>query len=165
MILLLLLPLVRGYLSVHLKAISSRKLGERHQITALLIMRKIGIFYLIFVFLGLHPWHMEVPRLGVQSDCSCWPTPLPQQHEIQAKSATYTATHGNTRSLTHWARPGIEPTTSWFLVGFVSAVPRRELQIGIWFFRLSLPFLILQWWYHATVWESINSLGLYTLVS
>ena len=27
--------------------------------------------------------------------------------------------------------PGIEPATSWFLVGFVSAVPRRELLILI----------------------------------
>ena len=25
------------------------------------------------------------------------------------------------------ARPGIEPATSWFLVGFISAVPRQEL--------------------------------------
>ena len=24
-------------------------------------------------------------------------------------------------------RPGIEPTTSWFLVGFISAAPQREL--------------------------------------
>ena len=23
--------------------------------------------YLFFVFLGLHPWHMEVPRLGIES--------------------------------------------------------------------------------------------------
>ena len=37
------------------------------------------------------------------------------------------AAHGNARSLTHWARPGMEPTTSWFLVGFVSATPRGEL--------------------------------------
>ena len=40
---------------------------------------------------------------------------------------TYTTAHGNARSLIHWARPGIEPTTSWFLVGFVSAVPWQEL--------------------------------------
>ena len=39
---------------------------------------------------------------------------------IQAVSTTYTTAHGNTRSLTHWVRPGIEPTTSWFLVGFVN---------------------------------------------
>ena len=30
-----------------------------------------------------------------------------------------------TGSLTHWARPGIEPETSWFLVGFVLPSPAR----------------------------------------
>jgi len=44
-----------------------------------------------FFFLGQHPWHMEVPRF----------TPQPQQHRIQAASATYTTADGNTRSLTH----------------------------------------------------------------
>ena len=43
-------------------------------------------------------------------------------------SVTYTTAYGNTRSLTHWARPGIEPATSWFRVGFISSVPRWELQ-------------------------------------
>ena len=33
----------------------------------------------------------------------------------------------NARSLTHWAKPGIKPTTSWFLVGFVSTEPWLEL--------------------------------------
>ena len=28
--------------------------------------------------------------------------------------------------LTHWARPGIKPATSWFLVGFTFAAPWRE---------------------------------------
>ena len=55
---------------------------------------------------------MEVPRLGVKSELQ-----LP----------TYTTAHGNTRSLTHWARPGIEPTTSWFLVGFVYDALQWEL--------------------------------------
>ena len=32
----------------------------------------------------------------------------------------YTTAHCNTRSLTHWARPGIEPLTSWFLVRFIN---------------------------------------------
>ena len=26
------------------------------------------VFCFVFVFLGLHTWHMEVPRLGVQSE-------------------------------------------------------------------------------------------------
>ena len=35
-------------------------------------------------------------------------------------SSTYTTVHSNTRSLTYWARQGINPATSWFLVGFVT---------------------------------------------
>ena len=57
---------------------------------------------------------------------SCQPTPEPQQCQIQAVSLTYTTAHGNARSLTRWARPGIEPAASWFLVGFVSPAPQRE---------------------------------------
>ena len=49
---------------------------------------------------------------------------IAQQRQIQAVSATYTTALGNARSLTQWEGPGIEPTTSWFLVRFVSAVPR-----------------------------------------
>ena len=44
-------------------------------------------------------------------------------------SVTYTTAHGNTGSLTHWTRPGIKPTTSWFLVIFISAAPQQELQL------------------------------------
>ena len=57
----------------------------------------------------------------------CRPTPQPQQCRIGAESRTYTTAHGNAGSLTHWARPGIEPTSLWILVGFVSTVPQREL--------------------------------------
>ena len=39
----------------------------------------------------------------------------------------YTRVHGNARSLTHWARPGTEPTSSWMLVRFVSTEPQQEL--------------------------------------
>jgi len=51
----------------------------------------------------------------------------PQWHQIWTESSTHTTAHGNTRSLTHWARPGIEPATSWFLVGFISTAPWQEL--------------------------------------
>ena len=47
---------------------------------------------------------------------------------IWAESVNYTATHSNTRSLAHWTRPEIEPPTSWFLVGFISAATRQELR-------------------------------------
>ena len=74
-----------------------------------------------FVFLGLHPQHMEVPRLGVQSE------PQPQQHQIQAMSVTCAIAHGNAGSLTHWVRPGFKPASSWILVRFVFPVPQQEL--------------------------------------
>ena len=61
-----------------------------------------------FFFFRAIPAACEVPRLGVTQSCSCWPTPHSQQQQIQAASATYTATYGNTGSSIHWARPGME---------------------------------------------------------
>ena len=57
---------------------------------------------------------------GSNQSCSCWPTPQPQKCRIWAAPATYITAHGNARSLTHWARLGIKPTSPWILVGFVS---------------------------------------------
>ena len=55
--------------------------------------------------------------------------PQPQQRRIWVTSATYTTAHGNTGSTTHWARPGIEPTSSWILVGFIPNEPQQELHL------------------------------------
>ena len=61
---------------------------------------------LSFAFLG---------HMGLNQSCSYWPTPQPQQLWIRDASATYTTAHCNARSLTHWVRPGLEPThTSQF---------------------------------------------------
>ena len=72
--------------------------------------------------------------------------PEPQQHQIWAASVTYTTTHGHARSLPHWARPGIKPTASWFLVGFVSAAQlfslKRTSLNGCFYLLKSLLFLI-----------------------
>ena len=57
---------------------------------------------------------------NTRSKPSQWPTPQPQQCQIWAASATYTTAHSNAGSLTHWVRPGMEPATLWFLVGFVN---------------------------------------------
>ena len=38
----------------------------------------------------------------------------------------YTTAHGNTGSLTHGARPGIKPSSSWLLVRFVTTEPQWE---------------------------------------
>ena len=58
----------------------------------------LGFFLFVCHFLGCSLVHMEVPGLGVESELQ---PPEPQQHRIQAASATYTTAHSNTRSLTH----------------------------------------------------------------
>ena len=91
---------------------------------------KIYYVYLYCIYLGPHLWHMDVPRLGVESEL----------HLLACTSAT-----GNSRlelhlwptphlmamsdHLTHWARPGIKPTSSWILVRLITAEPRWELQL------------------------------------
>ena len=84
--------------------------------------QRTGVNCILFIFLsfsGPHAWHMEVPRLGLDQSYSCRPIPEPQQ----CQATTYTTAHSNTRSLTHWARPGIESPSSWLLVRFVIIAP------------------------------------------
>ena len=60
---------------------------------------KISILFL--PFLSLHLRHMEVPRLGVQTELQLPTYVKPQQSQIQAETVTYTAVQVNTGSLTH----------------------------------------------------------------
>ena len=53
-----------------------------------------------------------------------------QQCRIRAESATYTTAQDNAESLTHWAKPGIEPGSSRILVGFITAEPQWEPLAG-----------------------------------
>ena len=64
-----------------------------------------------FYFLP-HLLHMEILGPGVRSELHLGLMPWPCQHWIWASSATYPTAYGNARFLTHWARPGIEPTSS-----------------------------------------------------
>ena len=47
-------------------------------------------------------------------------------------------------SMTYWARPGIEPTSSWILVGFVSTAPQRELPQPTFYYLLK--------WFSSDMW-------------
>ena len=57
-------------------------------------------------------WQAPISSSHIQKGTSSSEGPIPsapQQCRIQAMSVTYSIAHGNVRSLTHWARPGIEP--------------------------------------------------------
>ena len=83
---------------------------------------------LFVCFLEPHLRDMEVPTLG---------------DKFKLQLPAYTHSHSCARSkphlqptpqlvatpdpLTHWVKPGIEPASSWILVGLVSTAPLREL--------------------------------------
>ena len=79
------------------------------------------LFFFFFALLGPHPWHMEVPRLGVES-------------ELQLLAyATATATPSCVCDLQHSSRQhqipdplGKARDRTRILVGFVSTVPQWE---------------------------------------
>ena len=59
--------------------------------------------------------------------------------QIRATSASYS----NAGSLTHWVRPGIEPVSSWILVGFLyhwtmTGIPFLDLNIFLTIVNLSM---------------------------
>ena len=80
------------------------------------------IFY--FCFLGLHLQHTELSRLEVELELHLWACATAAA--IQDLSGICDLS-GNTGSLTQWMRPGIEPTSSWILDGFVTVELWREL--------------------------------------
>ena len=83
------------------------------------------VFFSVFCFLGPYLQHTEVPRLGVPSELQlpAYTTAMPDPSRI----GDLHHSSQQCRSLTHEARPGMEPKTSWFLVGFVSTAPPHKL--------------------------------------
>ena len=100
-----------------------------YTVAYLLIIIFVLAFFFCLFFGGSCPWHMEVPKLGVESEL--------QLPAYTTATATPDLSHicklhcssGNTRSLTHWLRLGIKPTSSWILVRFITTEPQWELLI------------------------------------
>ena len=64
---------------------------------------------------------------GQIRSCSLRPTPQPQQCQIQACLRPTSQLVATPHPLTCWARPGIEPASSWMLARFLSAEPQWGL--------------------------------------
>ena len=111
----------------------------------------LPIFHFFF-FLELHSWHMEVPRLGVKSELQLLAYATVTATQESSCICDYTTAQGNARSLTHPARPGIEPTSLWILVGFIN----HWAMMGTpWFFLFCFVF---------DLYELLVYFGDYTLV-
>ena len=96
-----------------------------------------SILFFFFLFRAASMAHTDSQARGLNWSCSCRPQTQPQPRQIQASSVTYTTAHSNTRSLTHWASPAIEPTSSWMLVGCCCTTRGTPTFPGILISRLS----------------------------
>ena len=99
------------------------------------------ILFYFFVFLRLHPQHMEGHRLRSNQSCSWRSTPQPQQFQIWAASVTYTIAYGNARFLTHLSTArnqtcvlmdAAQINFCWAMMG----TPDFSLFIGFWILTL-----------------------------
>ena len=89
-------------------------------ISGLLLFFVKHFFHFLFLYFYGRTWSIKkFPEEGSIWSCSCRPTPQPQQCQIRAASVTYATAGSNTRSLTQWMRPGIEPTSSQRWVRFL----------------------------------------------
>ena len=101
--------------------------GDKNSIFFSPVDLLLGFFFFGGVFLGPHPQHMEVPRLEIESELQLPTTATATAMPDPSHVSTYTSVHSSTGSLTHWVRPGIKPSSSWILVGFVTAERQWEL--------------------------------------
>ena len=89
-------------------------------------MNHCKFFVFVFFFLGPHPWHMEVPGLGVESELQ-----LPAYAIAIAMpdpSLICYLDHASRQcQILNPLRSGIEPVSSQTLVRFVTADPQQEL--------------------------------------
>ena len=98
------------------------KIAEVFQMVVKFVTQILKTFFFFFLFM--------VAPVAYGSSQDRGGTKLqPQQCQIPALSVIYTTAHSNGRSLTDWARPGMEPASSWILIRFVTTEPQWELHI------------------------------------
>ena len=84
----------------------------------------VVLVWVFLVFLGPHLRHLEVPRRGVASELQLPASTTATATPGPSRVCDNTTAHGNAGSLAPWARLGIEPMSSWILVGLVTPEPR-----------------------------------------
>ena len=101
-----------------------------------------GISSFLFFF-TMHLQHMGVLRLGVKSELELLAYTTATATQDPSHICGLHNSSWQHWSLTHWVRPGIEPTSSWILVRFIIVEPQWELPpLLIFFFCTS--FLVFQ---------------------
>ena len=97
--------------------------------------------YIFFLFYGCTCGIWKFPSQGSNWSSNCSPTLQPQQCPMQITSLTY-ATSGNTRFLTHWARPGSKSTSSQRLHWVLNLLSHSGKSRTYYFYRRMLIYSI-----------------------
>ena len=84
------------------------------------------IFFCLFVS-GPYPGHIEVPRLGVKLELQLPAYTTARATRDPSHACSLHHSSWQCQILNHWVRPGIEPTSSWILIGLIIAEPPWEL--------------------------------------
>ena len=82
--------------------------------------------YLFILLFRAALQHIEVPRLGVKSELQL-PATIAAKWDKSCIRDLHHSSWQRRISLTHWARPRIEPVSSWILDGFITTEPQHEL--------------------------------------
>ena len=90
-----------------------------------------GLGFFVCLFLRPYLEHMKVPRLTVKLELQLLAYTTATATEIPNLSLFCDLHHSNARSLTHWARSGIKPASSWMLVRFITTEPQWELHLWV----------------------------------
>ena len=97
-----------------------------HSLQKLSCQEKKGYFF--FFFFGLfRATPVACGSFQARGQIRAAAASLPHSHSNTGPELSCNRHYGNARSLTHWTRPGIDPTSSWMLVRFVIAELRWEL--------------------------------------
>ena len=83
--------------------------------------------FFFFCFLGLHHWHVEVPKLGVELELQLPPYPTATATQELSCICDLHRSSRQCQILNSLSGPGIEPESLWILVGFVTTEPQQEL--------------------------------------
>ena len=89
--------------------------------------------YFIFCLLGLHPWHMKVPRLGVELELqlAVFPTATAMQDLSRVcdlhHSSQQCRIHDRLSKARDQTRILMDTSPSWILVRFLSVESQQEL--------------------------------------
>ena len=101
--------------NIYLSPLSSMKTSFASDVQPWDLCSILTKIHVHFFWMGPHSLYVEVLRLGFGSELQ-----LPAYTTVTATAMPDIAVCGNARSLTHWARPKIQPTSSWILVRFLT---------------------------------------------